>query len=436
MDKRLQVLISAYACEPGKGSEPEVGWQWALQMARYHDVTVLTRANNRPAIEAEISKVSGPGPQFIYFDLSPSMLRLKKCLRMHRGYYVLWQRAANKLVAELLGGPASRRQAALRPIGQPAGGTPTLPGKFDLLHHVTFATFRYPTVIWGHGVPCIWGPVGGVESIPAALLPWRYPGPLFSEILRNADNLVQTATLGVLRRRAQRSSLVLVSTRQMQETFAELGVNARLTPTIGLATGNFPVPPRPLRAGPLRLLFVGNLIPLKGLDFALKALKASGTQARLTLIGSGTFRNTLETMTADLGLKERVEFRGRLSREQTLAAYKDFDVCLFPSLHDTGGYAVIEAMCNAMPTICLAVGGPETALRDGGGISVPLGSRAEVVAGLAQAIRSYDVDRERLLNDGQTARRSVESNYDWEYKGRRMNDFYREVADNGKGKQL
>lgn len=406
MEPRLKVLISAYACEPGKGSEPEVGWQWALQMARYHDVTVLTRANNRPAIEAELARLPEPRPQFIYFDLAPLLLQMKKRLRMHRGYYVLWQRAASKRVAELV-----RSQ------------------KFDLLHHITFATFRYPTAIWGHGVPCIWGPVGGVESIPAALLPWRYPGPLFSEILRNGDNLLQTATMGVLRRRAKQSQLVLVSTRQMEAAFAELDIRARLMPTIGLQTGNFPVPPRPVQRGPLRLLYVGNLIPLKGLDFGLQALKASGTDARLTLIGSGSFRKTLETMVAKLGLKGRVDFRGRLPREQALAAYRDFDVCLFPSLHDTGGYAVIEAMCNAMPTICLAVGGPETALQEGGGITVPLGSRAQVVAGLAQALRSYDADRERLLKDGQLARQSVERNYDWEHKGKRMNEFYRETAE-------
>jgi len=179
--------------------------------------------------------------------------------------------------------------------------------------------------------------------------------------------------------------------------------------------------------GPLRLLYVGNLIPLKGLDFAFKALQASGTEARLTLIGSGAFQKNLERLAADLGLKERIEFRGRLPREQTLAAYRDFDVFLFPSLHDTGGYAVIEAMCNAMPTICLAAGGPDTAIREDSGISVPLGSRAAVVAGLAEAIRNYDRDRERLVQDGAAARRSVEANYDWAHKGRRMNEFYQEV---------
>ena len=38
---RIRVLISAYACEPNKGSEPGVGWNWALQMAKMDEVYVI-----------------------------------------------------------------------------------------------------------------------------------------------------------------------------------------------------------------------------------------------------------------------------------------------------------------------------------------------------------------------------------------------------------
>jgi glycosyltransferase involved in cell wall biosynthesis len=404
MEKRFKILISAYACEPNKGSEPEVGWQWALQMSRFHDVTVLTRENNRGSIEPELARMNGPKPRFIYCDLDPLFLRLKKSFRMHRSYYVLWQRHARNVLAVQL-----KKE------------------KFDLLHHVTFATFRYTTAIWGHGVPCVWGPVGGVESIPVDLLPWRYPGPLLAEAVRNFDNLIQTATLGVLRQRAKHSDLILVSTRQMQQAFADMGILTHLMPTIGLHTSDFAAPQRTIPSGPLKLLYVGNLLPLKGLDFALNALKASATNARLTLIGSGPFRTQLESLADKLGMRDRVEFRGRLPRDQALAAYKDFDVCLFPSLHDTGGYTVIEAMSNKMPTICLATGGPDTAIKEGCGISVPLGSRPAVVSGLAEAIRAYDRNRERILRDGETARQSVEAHYDWSHKGERMNEFYQEI---------
>src|SRR5581483_11891914 len=94
--ERLKVLLSAYACEPGKGSEPEVGWQWALQMARYHDVTVLTRANNRESIEKEIATLrqTQPVPEFVYHDEGAFWLRIKKRFKTVRFYYHLWQSSA------------------------------------------------------------------------------------------------------------------------------------------------------------------------------------------------------------------------------------------------------------------------------------------------------------------------------------------------------
>ena len=47
----MRILVSAYACEPGRGSEPGVGWHFAEEMSKRHSLTVVTRANNRSAIE-------------------------------------------------------------------------------------------------------------------------------------------------------------------------------------------------------------------------------------------------------------------------------------------------------------------------------------------------------------------------------------------------
>ena len=64
-----RVLISAYACEPQRGSEPGVGWHWAVEAARHHDVWVLTRSAFRDAIERETARRPVPGLRFAYFDL-------------------------------------------------------------------------------------------------------------------------------------------------------------------------------------------------------------------------------------------------------------------------------------------------------------------------------------------------------------------------------
>jgi len=399
--------MSAYACEPGKGSEPEVGWQWALQMARYHDVTVVTRANNRPAIEQGLAALHGvqPLPTFVYHDCSQLLLDLKRRAKAVKLYYLLWQRSARDLVARL-----HRKN------------------QYDLMHHVTFAGFRYLAAIWGHGVPCIWGPIGGIESIPLPLLPWRHPSSLFYELLRNINNLLQATPFQVLPKRAHATTLILVSTQEMQRTFARLGYASKVMPTIGLNPAELPFRPHRPVEGPLRLLFVGQIITLKGVDLALEALKQSQTDAVLTFVGTGNYLVAAKRLTARLGLRERARFEGRLARAEVLKVYPDSDVFLFPSLHDTGSYAVLEAMFNELPIICLDCGGPALLVKPGCGVKVPLGGRAKTISDLAKAIRSYDQNRAAVLEHGKAAHAVAMRDFDWNKKGSEMNECYHETV--------
>jgi len=404
---RLKILMSAYACEPRKGSEPEVGWQWSLQMAYFHDVTVLTRANNRISIEAELSVLKGkqPLPQFVYHDESPLLLKLKRRMHATKTYYLLWQRSARKIAARL---HAEHR--------------------FDLFHHVTFAAMRYPTIIWGHGAPSVWGPIGGAESVPFALLPWSQPAPLLVEASRNVHNFLHTRFFRALSRRASASTVTLVTSRETQRAFAALGFETPLMPAIGLDTDAWKAPAHSENSGPLKLLFVGNIITLKGVDLAIKALKESGSSAMFTLVGDGSFLPAIRRLTRHLGLESQVHFQGRLPRAEVLALYPEFDVFVFPSLHDTGGYAVIEAMLNELPVICLDCGGPAVATHDDCGIKIPLGPPAKVISGLAAAIRNYDQNRDLVQHQGRQAREVILKNYNWKRKGEQMNEVYQQAV--------
>src|SRR6185503_9844827 len=103
MSRRKRVLLSAFACEPYKGSEPEVGWQWAMQISRFHDVTVLTRHQYRATIEKVLKALPAdrPKPEFVYFDLSDRAQRLGKGSVGLRTYYVFWQKKAHDVIRRL-----------------------------------------------------------------------------------------------------------------------------------------------------------------------------------------------------------------------------------------------------------------------------------------------------------------------------------------------
>lgn len=141
----MKILMSAYSCEPGRGSEPGVGWNVVREVAKHHEVWVLTRPDESKAvIEAELARNPVPNLHFVYFTLPfwKDSLRLGQSGAMQIHYY-LWQIQAY-FVAQRLH----------REIG------------FDVVHHVTFVKYSTPCFLSLLPVPLVWGPVGGGESAP------------------------------------------------------------------------------------------------------------------------------------------------------------------------------------------------------------------------------------------------------------------------------
>ena len=136
--------MSAYACEPNRGSEPEVGWQWCRQMARFHDVTVVTRANNREVIETALAGQRSSRPGFVYYDLPRWLVAAKRRGLPVAIYYALWQIGVRRFLAHRL-------------------------REFDLIHHVTFNSFRQPGFWWNRNPPVVLGPLGGGQ-----VCPWQF----------------------------------------------------------------------------------------------------------------------------------------------------------------------------------------------------------------------------------------------------------------------
>src|SRR5262245_33125991 len=163
----MKVLLSAYSCEPNRGSESEVGWQCAVHLAATgHEVWVLTRANNRAAIERELGQTTPlPSLRFVYYDLPGWLRRWKSGRRGLYAYYLLWQWGSYRLA-----------QREHRQVG------------FDLVHHVTLASIRFPSFMGRLGIPFIFGPVGGGETAPLRLR-WGYGWKGFlRDALRDLSN--------------------------------------------------------------------------------------------------------------------------------------------------------------------------------------------------------------------------------------------------------
>ncbi|NOY72307.1 MAG: glycosyltransferase family 1 protein, partial [Gammaproteobacteria bacterium] len=163
--KRLKVLMSAYSCEPGKGSEPGVGWNMALSMCKYHDVWVITRSTNKILIEKYLKSNPVQNLKFVYFDLPIFLIGWQKNQRGIRTHYYFWQLfayfTARKLHEKV---------------------------RFDLGHHVSMVMYWMPSFFIFMKIPFIWGTVGGGESMPENF--YKY-FPLRTKIYESARSIAQ-----------------------------------------------------------------------------------------------------------------------------------------------------------------------------------------------------------------------------------------------------
>jgi glycosyltransferase involved in cell wall biosynthesis len=386
----MRILLSAYACEPNRGSEPGVGWNWAREIARHHDVWVITRANNRRVIEAELSRIPPRPIHFIYVDL-PSWARFwKRGPRGARLYYYLWQFAALKRARTLHND-----------------------FHFDFAHHVTFATAYVGALICLLPIPFVWGPVGGCSRVPWRLARIGGTRGLAYEALRACRRGLGRFADPFVRLTWRRARMILV---QNPETLGWLPRRHRSKALVWPGAGFEPeatvAPTVDDPSSELTVVIAGRLIHLKGVALALRAA-ASMPRAPLHLViaGDGPERQRLQRLASRLGIEAQVEFRGWVRFDELLRLFAAADVLMFPSLHDEAPLVVIEAMAYGAVPVVLDVGGPPVLVGDAGIIVKPSNIEA-TTAELAEALVRLSEPSTRARFRARALKRAAE--FRWE----------------------
>ncbi len=413
-----KILISAYSCEPEKGSEPGVGWNIAQQMAKEHEVWVITRANNRSAIELSLCQTSAPRLHFIYYDL-PRWARWWK--RGNRGvqlYYYLWQIGIYFV--------ARRLHANVQ---------------FDLAHHVTFGKYWSPSFICLLPLPFVWGPVGGGESAPRTF--WMSLGirGMVAEIFRESARFLSQFDPFV-RLTAKRSVVALTKTHETNLRVKSLGArNVKTHGESAISPQEWEWFTKSIRQDTCHTSFkfisIGNFYPLKGFSLGLEAfamarkelLEAGLRNAEYWLVGDGAEFLRLKTMTDKLGISPHVKFWGRLSRQDTMKKLVACHVLVHPSLHDSGGWVCLEAMAAGKPVICLDLGGPATQVTDKTGFKVFPGHPGQVIRDMGIAMIQLASDTNLRKQKEDAARDLIASEYLWDHKRNLLTNLYKQILE-------
>ncbi|WP_102108689.1 glycosyltransferase family 4 protein [Oceaniglobus roseus] len=204
----------------------------------------------------------------------------------------------------------------------------------------------------------------------------------------------------------------------------------------GLDLHRFPTPdaPRPPKDGtgaPVEVLSVGRAVPKKGYDLLLRALAAlpEGLNWRFVHIGAGTEAKAMQALADELGIAERVEWRGAMDQTGVLEAYRAADLfalaCRVAGDGDRDGLpnVLVEAASQGLACVTTDVSGIGDLFRDGQNAwVVPPEDVAALSAALAQAIS--DPARRRTL--GQAAEAQVRAEFDFHDSIRQLADLFAE----------
>lgn len=304
----------------------------------------------------------------------------------------------------------------------------------DVVHQPISVSPVTPSPLTRLGAAVVMGPLNGGMDLPPA---FRGRDSFLYTVTKSARPLAATVMNGLVRGRPQADALLVANDR----TRSLLGGRARQRAIelsdIGVVLSSW-VPPEEPRRGAngdrpgtqARFLFVGRLVGWKGVDILLDAfaLARKHIPAGLEIVGDGPERDRLTAQAAQLGLGEEVRFSGWLEPADCARRMRACDVFVSPSLQESGGIAVLEAMACARPVIASAWGGHLSTVDGTTGVLVDVTSRQTLVQGLADAMVRLAGDPALRSRLGAGGRRRVENSYDWDVLLDRLLAIYDQVC--------
>jgi glycosyltransferase involved in cell wall biosynthesis len=425
---KLRVLACAFVCSPSGNNqlghgEAVLGWNLVMQLARFHEVHVLTHPSNRAGIEKALQGQTRPHLSFDYFDLPRWVGVLRKLQGCFQIYSYLWQIQAY-FVARRLHGKI----------------------KFDAFHHLTYANDWAASFVGALlPIPYFRGPCGGAQKTPRQFLPeyawhnrfWERVRAAMGWVLRHDPFfllgqwrarrllLCNRESLEALPKRFQhKATLFPVNGISPEDLSLIAGRNGRGGSRDGKAAGS-----SGMARKEFRILSAARLIALKGYGLAIRAFKPFADRhadAKMVIAGEGPDLARLQKLVSSLQLGKQVDFPGWMDRNGLLAAMCSCDVFLFPSFRDGGGAVVVEAMASGIPVICMDLAGPGMHITEQCGIKLPARSPDETIELMTGALERLYQDRELCVKMGEAGRARAERDYSWDHLGERLLKIYEE----------
>ena len=350
----MKILLSAYACEPNKGSEPEVGWKWAINLVKAgHEVYVVTRFNNKKTINKYLKNKNILNLNFIYFDYPKWFVTIIKGKKKSYSYlyFILWQLGICFKVKEYV-----------KKIN------------FNYIHHVTFVSCRIPSFLCLYNIPFIFGPISGGDTVPLKL---RKNFSLISktkEYLRDLSNLYLKIS-PLMNLVFSRAKFIYVNSNATKKIIPKI-YHHKVKKLLAIAVDykkDISKKRKKKKNNIFSIIFAGNILEIKGIFILIKVfskLIKNNYKVKLNIIGNGNFKKKTIEITKNYGIYNKIKFTNKINQKKLFNDFIQSDLLLMPALRDSGGFVVLEALSNGLPVATLNLGGPGEIINNKCGIKI------------------------------------------------------------------
>lgn len=414
LNSRPRVLLIAEAANPEWVSVPLIGWSLARALSSVAQVHIVTQIRNRDAfIKAGLIE----GQDFTAIDsegVARPLWKLGNFLRMGEGKGWTALQAVSALSY-----PYFERQV-WKQFRQRI-----LSGAFDIVHRITplSPTITSPLAkkCCHANVPFVLGPLNGGVPWPKGFDHARRQEREYLSYIRGVYKLFpgQRSTY-------QNAAAILVGSRH---TAGEIS-NKHHHKTIYLPENAIDLTKFSKHAAaakaPLAACFIGRMVPYKGPDMLIEAASELLRSGKMTLdmIGDGPMLSDLKATAEKIGIGAGLRFHGWLDQSKLQQVLAKTNLLAFPSIREFGGGVVLEAMALGVVPMVVDYAGPGELVTAHTGYRIPLGNRAEIIAGFRQNLTRVSQSPKELIPLAKQARSRVQSHFTWQAKAAQIAQIY------------
>ncbi len=405
----IRVLVNAYACSPNMGSEPGMGWNWCVNLAKHCELFIITEEEFREKIEAIVPTLpQGKNMHFYYNPVTPEVRKMCWNQGDWRFYwhYRKWQQRTLEIAKKIC-----EEQ------------------KIDILHQLNMIGYREPGLLWKiKGPRFVWGPVGGMETMPISYLKGAGCKTIVFNVIKNIINSLQYRYQQNVRSAAKRADAIIAATSGCQKMLHDYYCRpVHLTNETGCDFLDIEkVEHNRYEKKSFDLLWVGKFDFRKQLGLAIRTIsELKDLNVVLHIAGSGDI-DKYQSLAHSLSIEDKIVFHGQVNHDEINTLMQKADLFFFTSIMDATSTVVMEALQNHLPVVCFDTCGFGTVVDETVGVRIPLSNPNQSVNDFANALRTLYNDRELLAEKSQNCRERMKL-LEWNYKAKTMVDIYNNI---------